>query len=101
MRYSASDLRNPDMALLRRLQRKVEVDNEKRFFENQNIFRRNEDKVKKNELIKMRNQERKSQFLNGLGNLLEDEPLLELEKPLKYKKPIKLKLLEKRVRGRR
>lgn len=100
MRFSASDLRNTDRPLMRRLQRQVEVENEKRFFENQNIFRRNEEKVKKNEIIKVRNQERKSNFLNDLGTLFEEEePLLELEKPLKYKSPTKLKLFEKRVRG--
>lgn len=106
MRFSTSELRNTDRPLLRRLQRQVDVENEKKLFKNKDIEKKNELIKEQNRLIEEENILAESLFLKkSTDSFLEtlSPPVLKLlpyEKKLDYRKSTKLNLFKIRVRGR-
>lgn len=105
MRFSTSELRNTDRPLLRRLQRQVDVENEKKLFKNKDIEKKNELIKEQNRLIEEENILESLFLKKSTDSFLEtlSPPVLKLlpyEKKLDYRKSTKLNLFKIRVGGR-
>ena len=116
MKFSARDLRNTHMPLLRRLQRKIDVENEDIHFKNKKIDTNNLLIQEQNSLIEQDNLLTEQLFLSksfdsfSLDGALSKplaapvlKPLLPLENKLDYRKKTKLNVFNvKRIgEGRR
>jgi hypothetical protein len=113
MRFNVRDLRNTDRPLMRRLQRQVDLENEKKLFKNKDIDVKNNIIKEQNRIIEEENLLAESLFLTKStdsflldGSLSEQistpvlKPLLPYEKKLDYRKNTKLNLFKTRFRGR-